>query len=95
MIWVYRSLLALNAVMLALSLFLALPALASVIDRGAATSKLLLAAWPIPQAAGLWFAGKLREKDFGGACWLLFGQFVIVFGLFAGAALVILAAMPE
>jgi PhoPQ-activated pathogenicity-related protein len=94
-IWVYRTLLSLNVVMLALSLFLALPTLASSIDRGASTLKLFLAACPVPQVAGLWFAGKLRERDFAGACWLLFGQFVIVFGLFAGATLVLLAALPE
>jgi PhoPQ-activated pathogenicity-related protein len=94
-IWVYRTLLSLNVVMLALSLFLAVPTLVSSIDLGATTVKLFLAAGPIPQVAGLWFAGKLRERDFSGACWLLFGQFVIVFGLFAGATLVLLAAFPE
>lgn len=95
MIWVYRTFLVLNAMVLALTLFVAMPVLARLIDRGTTALNVSVAASPIPQVAGLWFAGKLRGRDLAGACWLLFGQFAIVFGLIAGAVLMLLAAMPE
>ena len=96
MIWAYRTLLTLNVIVCAVSLFMALPTLANLIDRGPTTFNTFVAAWPLPQMAGLWFGGKIRERgDLGGACWMLLGQFVVVFGLMAGALLLVLAAMPE